>query len=196
MLLAWRDFIPSETNCPINRKLKCNVNVIAQVVEIHLQYRTHQFDSWVRKNPWRRDRLPTPVFMGYVVAQLIKNPTCNAGDLGSISRLGRTPGGGKGYPLEYSGLEKSMDCIVHGVAKSWTWLSNCHSLTHSNVIASTCMENQEMLWEVGLASQRLVDHLRFNDKQKHSRRSGAGSRKRWDKCVSGRRNTCQRELVT
>ena len=90
------------------------------MVEIHLQYRKHQFDSWVRKNPWRRDRLPTPVFMGFVVAQLIKNPTCNAGDLGSISGLGRTPGGGKGYPLEYSGLENSMDCIVHGVAKSWT----------------------------------------------------------------------------
>ena len=131
MFLAWRDFIPSETNCPINRKLKCNVNVIAQVVEIHLQCRKHQFNSWVRKNPWRRDRLPTPVFMVFVVAQLMKNPTCNAGDLGSISGLGRTPGEGKGYPLEYSGLENSMDCIVHGVAKSWTRLSNCHSLTDS-----------------------------------------------------------------
>jgi len=47
-----------------------------------------------------------------------KESTCNAGDLGSIPGLGRSPGDGKGYPLQYSGLEKSMDCIVHGVAES------------------------------------------------------------------------------
>ena len=46
--------------------------------------------------------------------------TCNAGDLGSIPGLGRSPGEGEGYPLQYSGLENSMDYIVHGVAKSWT----------------------------------------------------------------------------
>ena len=69
-ILAWQDFIPSETNCAVKRKLKCNANVIAQVVEIHLQCRRPRFDSWVRKNPWRRDRPPTPVFMGFVVAQL------------------------------------------------------------------------------------------------------------------------------
>ena len=40
--------------------------------------------------------------------------------------LGRSPGEGKGYPLQYSGLENSMDCIVHGVAKSWTQLSDFH----------------------------------------------------------------------
>ena len=40
--------------------------------------------------------------------------------------LGRSPGEGTGYPLQYSSLENSMDCIVHGVAKSWTWLSNFH----------------------------------------------------------------------
>ena len=41
----------------------------------------------------------------------------NAGDLGSIPGLGRSRGEGKGYPLQYSGLENSMDCIVHGVAQ-------------------------------------------------------------------------------
>ena len=46
-----------------------------------------------------------------------KESTCNVGDLGSIHGLGRSPGEGKGYPLQYSGLENSMDCIVHGVAK-------------------------------------------------------------------------------
>ena len=45
-------------------------------------------------------------------------------DLGLIPGLGRSPGEGKGYPLQYSGLENSMDCIVHGVAKSCTCLSD------------------------------------------------------------------------
>ena len=43
-----------------------------------------------------------------------------------IPGLGRSPGEGKGYPLQYSGLENSMDCIVHGVTKSWTRLSDFH----------------------------------------------------------------------
>ena len=55
-----------------------------------------------------------------------KESTCSAGDLGSIPRLGRSPGEGKGYPLQYSGLENFMDCIVHGVAKSQTQLSDFH----------------------------------------------------------------------
>ena len=48
------------------------------------------------------------------------------GDLGLIPGLGRFPGEGKGYQLQYSGLEKSMDCIVHGVTKSRTRLSDFH----------------------------------------------------------------------
>ena len=49
-----------------------------------------------------------------------KESTCDAGDLGSIPGLGRSPGEGKGYPPQYSGLENSMDYLVHGVAKSQT----------------------------------------------------------------------------
>ena len=52
--------------------------------------------------------------------------THNAGDLGSIPGLGRSPGEGNSYPLQYSGLKNSMGCIVHGVAKSWTRLSDFH----------------------------------------------------------------------
>ena len=52
-----------------------------------------------------------------------KEPTCNAGDLGLISGLGKSPGEGNRSPLQYSGLENSMDCIVHGVAKSQTRLT-------------------------------------------------------------------------
>ena len=55
-----------------------------------------------------------------------KESTCNTGDLGSIPGWGRSPGEGKGYPLQYSGLENSMDCIVHDVAKSQTRLSDFH----------------------------------------------------------------------
>ena len=51
-----------------------------------------------------------------------KKSAHNVGDLGSIPGLGRSPGEGNGYPLQYSGLENSMDCIVHGVAKSQTQL--------------------------------------------------------------------------
>ena len=54
-----------------------------------------------------------------------KESICNAGDLSSIPGLGRS-GEGKGYPLQYSGLENSMDCRVHGVAKSRTRLNNFH----------------------------------------------------------------------
>ena len=49
-----------------------------------------------------------------------KDSACNAGDLGLIPGLGRSPGAGKGYPLQYLGLENSVDCTVHGVAKSQT----------------------------------------------------------------------------
>ena len=53
-----------------------------------------------------------------------KESTCNVGDLGSILGLGRSPGEGNGYPLQYSGLENSMDCIVHGVTESQKMKSN------------------------------------------------------------------------
>ena len=59
-----------------------------------------------------------------------KESACNAGDLGSIPGLGRSPGEGKGYPFQYSGLENSMDCIVHGVEKSQTRLSDFHLITY------------------------------------------------------------------
>ena len=72
---------------------------------------------------WRRDRLPNPVFLGFPCSSAGEESTCNAGDLGVIPGLGRFPREGNSYPLQYSGLENSMDCIVHGVPKSWTWLT-------------------------------------------------------------------------
>ena len=57
---------------------------------------------------------------GFPCGSADKESACNAGDLGSIPGLRRSPGKGKGYPLQYSGLENSMDCIVHGVSESDT----------------------------------------------------------------------------
>ena len=65
--------------------------------------------------------------MGFPCSSAGEESAYNTGDLGSIPGLGRSPGEGKGYPLQYSGLENSMVCIVHGVTKSQTQLSDFHS---------------------------------------------------------------------
>ena len=71
----------------------------------------------------RRVRLPSPVFLGLFVAQLVKNlPAC--GDLSMTPGFGRSPGEGKGCPLQYSCLPNSMDPIVYRVAKIWTRLKD------------------------------------------------------------------------
>ena len=57
----------------------------------------------------RRHRLPIPVFLGFPCSTTGKETACNVGDLGSIPGLGRSPKEGKGYPLQYSGLEDSMN---------------------------------------------------------------------------------------
>ena len=106
--------------------IKLAHSLVAQLVRIHLQCRRPWLNSWVEKNPWIRDRLPTLVFLGFPGGSAGKKSTCNARGLGLIPGLGRFPGEGKGYPLQYSGLENSMNCIVHGVAKSQTQLSNFH----------------------------------------------------------------------
>jgi len=64
--------------------------------------------------------------MGLPHSSVGKESTCSAGDPSSIPRKGRSVGEGIDYPLQYSGLENSMDCIVHGVAESWTQLSDFH----------------------------------------------------------------------
>ena len=67
--------------------------------------------------------------MASLVAQMLKNLPANAGDVGSVPGLGRSPGEGNGNPLQYTCLENPMDrgvwwATVHGVAKSWTQPSN------------------------------------------------------------------------
>ena len=69
--------------------------------------------------------------LGFPCGSAGKESTCNVGDLDLISGLGRSPGEGKGYLLQDSGLENSMDCIAHGVAKSRTRLS-CFRFHHAS----------------------------------------------------------------
>ena len=84
------------------------------------------------------DSLPIPVFLGFPCGSAGKESTCKGGDLGSIPWLGRSPGDEKGYPLQYSGLENSMDYTVHGVVKSQTRLSDFHfHITSTDIINLT-----------------------------------------------------------
>ena len=69
--------------------------------------------------------------MGFPDSSAGNKSACNAGDPGLIPQLGRSPEEGNGSPLQYSSLKNSMDCVVHGVTKSQTQLSNFHSFTHS-----------------------------------------------------------------
>ena len=74
--------------------------------------------------PWRRERLPTPVFLGFPCGSAGKESAHNVGDLGSIPGLRRSPGERKGYSLKYSGLENSI--VNYTVTKGRTRLSNFH----------------------------------------------------------------------
>jgi len=84
---------------------KSNLETSITICNIDSQ---REFAVWLRK------------LRGFPGGSAGKESACNAGDLGLVPGLGRSPGEGIGYPLQYSGLENSMDCIVHGVAKSWT----------------------------------------------------------------------------
>ena len=101
-------------------------SLIAQLVNNALQCRRPQFNSWIGKIHWIRDRLPIPVFLCFPGGSAGKESACNVGCLGSIPGLGRCPKEGKGYPPQYSGLENSLDCMIRGVAESQTWLSDGH----------------------------------------------------------------------
>ena len=92
-----------------------------------------------------------------------KESACDARDLGLIPGLGRSPGAGKGYSLQYSGLEKSMDCIVYGISKSQTRLSDFH-FTQKRTYDSMCLPG--LLMPVPLSPwQATADHTSAGDPQ-------------------------------
>ena len=117
--------------------------------------------AFCRRHPMHpRNTLPShhPV-SGFPCGSADKESACNAGELGSIPGLGRFPGDAKCYPLQYSGLVNSMDCIVHGVAKSRTQLSDFHfhflitkgpgaSLSQGSVLLMFA-DNSVQLWDCG-----------------------------------------------
>ena len=69
---------------------------------------------------------PLQYSWAFLVALAGKESACKEGDLGSIHGLGRSPGEETSYPLQYSGLENCLDCIVHGVTKNQIQLSDFH----------------------------------------------------------------------
>ena len=80
---------------------------------VHAAFSKHEYPEELTS------RRPTNS-LGFPGGSAGKESACNPGDLGSIPGLGRCPGEGNAYPLQYSGLEKPMDCIVHGVTKGRT----------------------------------------------------------------------------
>ena len=101
----------------------------------------------------KRDRLPTSVFVGFTGDSDGKESTCNAGDLGSVPGLGRSPGEGNSYPVPYSALENSMDCIGHGVSKSWTQLSDFHfHIAHLGFPSGSAIKNPPVMQEMRVRS--------------------------------------------
>ena len=100
--------------------------LVAQLVKNLLQCRRPLFDSWVRKTCWRRDRPTHSSILGLLWWLSWWRIYVQGTRPGFDPWVGKIPWEGKGYPLQYSGLENSMDCIVHGVLKdsdTTEWLS-------------------------------------------------------------------------
>ena len=88
--------------------------------------------KWIQLRDWTTILMVLNIGVGFPGDSDGKEPACNSGDPDSIPGLGRSPGKGNGNPLQYSCLDNPMDrgawlSTVHGVAKSWTWLSNQHT---------------------------------------------------------------------
>ena len=116
-------------------------SLVAQLAKNPLAMQETPVRSWVGKIPWRRDRLPTPVFMGFPGGSDGKESACNVGDLGLI--LGWEDPLEKKKTTHSSILENSMDCMSLRVAKSWTRLSDFHSprrVSHQGLHWRHCSE--------------------------------------------------------
>ena len=73
------------------------------------------------------------ILLGFPCGSAGKESACNVGDLGSIPGLGRSPGERNGYPLQYSGLKNSTDCIVHEITENQTQLSDSHFTVNEEI---------------------------------------------------------------
>ena len=99
--------------------------------------------SWVRKIRWRKDKLPTLVFLGFLSGSAGKEYACNQGDMSSIPGLGRSPGEGEGYPLQYSSASLVAQLVKNMPAMQETWVRSLGwedlleegMATHSSILA-------------------------------------------------------------
>ena len=118
------------------------------------------FTVWATRETWSLSlgslllALNSVLHSGFPCGSAGKESACNEGNLGSIPGLGRSPGEGKGYPLQYCGLENSMDCIVHEVTKSWTRLSDSHLLT--SILQDSNSLTKKKFWD-GMGKKLLED---------------------------------------
>ena len=92
-----------------------------------------QFDSWVRNIHWRRDKLSTQVFLGFLCGSANKESACNLGDLAPVPGLGRSPGEGNGDLIQYSCLENPMD--------RGAWWAASHMSMGSQRVGHACATN-------------------------------------------------------
>ena len=104
-----------------------------------------RFDSWIGKTPWRRDRLLTPLLLGFPCGSDDKECSCNAGELDSISGSGKSSEEGNGYPLQFSCLENSMDRGAWPAQKVRHDWATCTSPTHSSMCSSTSVLNSSLV---------------------------------------------------
>ena len=119
---------------------------------------------------------PLQYFWASPVAQLVTNPPVMQETWVRSPGLGRSPGEGRGYPLQYSGLENSRDCIVHGVTKSPTQLSDFHfTLSKYRLFTKWILE----YWRTGFSSKESlceeVDSLKLLDRFLYHIREGNGN---------------------
>ena len=129
-------------------------SLVAQLI-ICLQCKRPRFNSWVRKILWRRDKLPTPVSLGFPGGSDSKESSCNAGDLGLIPGLGRSSRGWHDNPLQYSCLENP-----HGQRSLVGY--NPWSLRESDMteqLSTAQHSTAQWLYNVVLISAKLLSHF-------------------------------------
>ena len=106
------------TVAPISHASKAMLKILQGRLQQYMNHELPYVQDGFRKGRGTRDQIAN--IQASPCGSDGKESACNEGDLGSIPGLEIYPGEGKGYPLQYSGLENSMDCIVQGLSKSWT----------------------------------------------------------------------------
>ena len=118
--LKFRQFTISRKGLRMIQEYSLNLGTGQEDLSHILQY---QAISWILMTclqKFHQEGIRNYVQIGFPCGSAGKESTCNAEDMGSNPGLGRSPGEGKGDPLQYSGLENSMDCIVMTVRLSLT----------------------------------------------------------------------------